>query len=55
MAFLCFMPGSGLPVPPAAGSPFGIRGVDSARGSTPLTKPETGADPRRFGKERLYL
>ena len=30
MAFLCFMPGSGLPVPPAAGSPFGIRGVDSA-------------------------
>ena len=39
MAFLCFMPGYGLPVPPAAGSPFGIRGVD----------------PRRFGKERLYL
>ena len=36
MAFLCFMPGSGLPVPPAAPIfggrfSFGIRGPDPAR------------------------
>lgn len=61
MAFGCFMPGSGLPVPPAAaifGGRFSFRNPrpwPSARGSTPLTKPETGAYPRRFRKERLYL
>lgn len=61
MAFGCFMPGSGLLIPPSMAI-FGgrlsfryPRPLPSARGSTPLPKPETGADPRRFRKERLYL
>ena len=51
MAFLCFMPGSGLPVPPAAGSPFGIRGPDPARVEAHLC-PNRKPALTRAGSER---